>query len=221
MEPGSWVDRGTLHVPYGKPNYSRIGGSLFTGAGVPAAQPYLSLGSDEHGMYGMNVTVTTSTTPNNVTLRVTGSPRRLITDQYLANSTSRKTLNEGPFMYHPMGSNYWYLFYSRGLTHPDPKNGPDLQYRIEACRSTSPYGPWSNQHKPPHNSCLHPKVSGPGYLVLMSHDNVVGPGSCGVQEYDQQPFLYYEFTKANGNTNEKSYGLNRLDFSSGWPVVGK
>jgi len=65
-------------------------------------------------------------------------------------------------------------------------------------------------------------TNGGGTLVLASHDNVYGPGG---QSVYQDPFLgpvivyHYVDTKVGYADGQKRFGVNKLDFSSGWPVV--
>lgn len=62
-----------------------------------------------------------------------------------------------------------------------------------------------------------------GTLVLGSHDEVYAPGGQGVMWDPQQGtvIMYYHYaTEATGYAYDKfSFGWNKLDFSSGWPVV--
>ena len=67
-------------------------------------------------------------------------------------------------------------------------------------------------------SCL----SSGGTLVLGSHGEVYGPGGQGV--YDDPtdgPVLYYHYvnTSIGYADADKRLGINKIDFSSGWPVV--
>ena len=79
-------------------------------------------------------------------------------------------------------------------------------------------------------------TSGGGTLVLETHDQIFGPGGQDVWEDDDGPILVYRechfatylsssrrahaCLSTDYYTNAGSFlGINRLDFSSGWPVV--
>ncbi|KAL5508659.1 hypothetical protein ACEPAH_6278 [Sanghuangporus vaninii] len=58
-------------------------------------------------------------------------------------------------------------------------------------------------------------TAGGGTLVLGTHDNVVGPGGQDLLVDNDGPILIYHYYTTDG----PQLGINRLDFSSGWPVV--
>ncbi|KAF8149535.1 secreted arabinase [Crassisporium funariophilum] len=58
-------------------------------------------------------------------------------------------------------------------------------------------------------------TSGGGSLVLGSGGSVVGPGGQDIMDDGDGPILIYHYYTSSGN----NLGINRLDFSSGWPVV--
>ncbi|KAL8955505.1 MAG: hypothetical protein Q9183_006618, partial [Haloplaca sp. 2 TL-2023] len=67
-------------------------------------------------------------------------------------------------------------------------------------------------------SCLE----GGGTTVLESHGWVYGPGGQGVFEDPELGIvLYYHYVDARigFSDGEKQFGVNRLDFSSGWPCL--
>ncbi|KAF3050727.1 hypothetical protein E8E11_006371 [Didymella keratinophila] len=67
-------------------------------------------------------------------------------------------------------------------------------------------------------SCLE----GGGTTVLESHGWVYGPGGQGVMnDPSLGPVLYYHYvdTRIGYADGQKQFGVNKLDFSSGWPVV--
>ncbi|KIK56931.1 glycoside hydrolase family 43 protein [Collybiopsis luxurians FD-317 M1] len=58
-------------------------------------------------------------------------------------------------------------------------------------------------------------TDGGGTLVLESHDNIIGPGGQDLMnDVDGVIMVYHYYTSAGS-----FLGINRLDFSSGWPVV--
>jgi arabinan endo-1,5-alpha-L-arabinosidase len=67
-------------------------------------------------------------------------------------------------------------------------------------------------------SCLE----GGGTTVLESHDFVYGPGGQGfMNDPSLGPVIYYHYvdTRIGYADGQKQFGVNKLDFSSGWPVV--
>ncbi|KAK7439022.1 hypothetical protein VKT23_017728 [Stygiomarasmius scandens] len=58
-------------------------------------------------------------------------------------------------------------------------------------------------------------TAGGGTLVLGSHGNIIGPGGQDIMDDADGPILVYHYYTAQGSF----LGINRLDFSSGWPVV--
>ncbi|KAI5117913.1 hypothetical protein M0805_003605 [Coniferiporia weirii] len=58
-------------------------------------------------------------------------------------------------------------------------------------------------------------LSGGGTLVLETHDSIYGPGGQDLLTDADGPILVYHYYTSTGNW----LGINRLDFSSGWPVA--
>ncbi|KAI0691978.1 glycoside hydrolase family 43 protein [Cytidiella melzeri] len=99
---------------------------------------------------------------------------------------------------------YFYLFTSWDLCC----EGTSSTYNIRVGRSTSINGPYVDQS----NVAL---TSGGGTLVLETHDSIYGPGGQDLFTDSDGPILVYHYYTSTG-----SYlGINKLDFSSGWPVV--
>ncbi|KAI7153988.1 hypothetical protein KC349_g7956, partial [Hortaea werneckii] len=68
------------------------------------------------------------------------------------------------------------------------------------------------------NAC----TNGGGTLVLGSHGNVYGPGGQSVfNDPSEGPVLVYHYvdTTIGYADGDKRLGINKIDFSSGWPVV--
>ncbi|KAI0785423.1 glycoside hydrolase family 43 protein [Irpex lacteus] len=99
---------------------------------------------------------------------------------------------------------YFYLFTSWDKCC----DGTSSTYNIRVGRSTNINGPYTDQS----GVAL---MSGGGTLVLGTHDNIYGPGGQDLFTDGDGPILVYHYYTSSG-----SYlGINRLDFSSGWPVV--
>ncbi|KAF4617568.1 hypothetical protein D9613_005891 [Agrocybe pediades] len=86
--------------------------------------------------------------------------------------------------------------------------GTSSTYNIRVGRSTSPTSGFVDQA----GVAL---TSGGGTLVLGTHDNIVGPGGQDLMDDADGPILVYHYYTSAGSF----LGINRLDFSSGWPVV--
>ncbi|KAF9013408.1 secreted arabinase [Cyathus striatus] len=99
---------------------------------------------------------------------------------------------------------YYYLFTSWDKCCA----GTSSTYNIRVGRSTSPTSGYVDES----GVAL---LSGGGTLVLSSHDSIIGPGGQDLMTDGDGPILIYHYYTSSG-----SYlGINRLDFSSGWPVV--
>ncbi|KAF9496069.1 glycoside hydrolase family 43 protein [Pleurotus eryngii] len=98
---------------------------------------------------------------------------------------------------------FWYLFTSWDKCC----SGTSSTYNIRVGRSSSPTGPYVDQA----GVAL---TTGGGTLVLGTHDNIIGPGGQDVMADGDGPILVYHYYTSSGNF----LGINRLDFSSGWPV---
>ncbi|KAJ8515218.1 hypothetical protein ONZ45_g7343 [Pleurotus djamor] len=100
--------------------------------------------------------------------------------------------------------NFWYLFTSWDKCC----SGTSSTYNIRVGRSSSVTGPYVDKS----NVAL---TSGGGTLVLSTHDSIVGPGGQDIMLDGDGPILVYHYYTSSGSF----LGINRLDFSSGWPVV--
>jgi arabinan endo-1,5-alpha-L-arabinosidase len=113
--------------------------------------------------------------------------------------------------------NYHYLFFSVGKCCGFDANrpAPGAEYKIQVCRSTSATGGFVDKSG---RKC----TEGGGTTVLESHSWVYGPGGQGVY-YDPKagPVLYYHYvdTRIGFGDGQKKFGINPINFSSGWPVV--
>ncbi|PSN67545.1 endo-1,5-alpha-L-arabinosidase [Corynespora cassiicola Philippines] len=112
---------------------------------------------------------------------------------------------------------YHYLFFSVGKCCGFDANRPakGQEYKIQVCRSKSATSGFVDKAG---KKC----TEGGGTTVLESHGWVYGPGGQGVY-YDPQlgPVLYYHYvdTRIGYADGQKKFGINTIDFSSGWPVV--
>lgn len=137
------------------------------------------------------------------------------TTKNIAFKPSDTHAQEGSFMV--KNGEYHYLFFSVGQCCGFDKNKPAAgnEYKIQVCRSTSAIGGFVDQSGV---NC----TNGGGTTVLKSHGWVYGPGGQGVY-YDPSmgPVLYYHYvdTRIGYADGQKKLGINKIDWSSGWPVV--
>ncbi|EAU90593.2 secreted arabinase [Coprinopsis cinerea okayama7 len=100
--------------------------------------------------------------------------------------------------------NYYYLFTSWDKCC----SGTSSTYNIRVGRSTRPDGGYVDRNNVP-------LTNGGGTLVLASHGRVIGPGGQDVYTDGDGPIIVYHYYTPSGH----ALGINRLDFSSGWPVI--
>ncbi|KAF8587036.1 glycoside hydrolase family 43 protein [Ramaria rubella] len=99
---------------------------------------------------------------------------------------------------------FYYLFTSWDLCC----QGTSSTYNIRVVRGTSPTGPFTDQSGVA-------ATAGGGTLVLGTHGSIIGPGGQSVFSDNDGPIMVYHYYTSSGSL----LGINRLDFSSGWPVV--
>ncbi|CAA7260619.1 unnamed protein product [Cyclocybe aegerita] len=100
--------------------------------------------------------------------------------------------------------NYYYLFTSWDKCCA----GTGSTYNIRVGRASSMNGQYVDKN----GVAL---TAGGGTLVLGSHGNIIGPGGQDVYSDGDGPILVYHYYTSSGSF----LGINRLDFSGGWPVV--
>ncbi|KAF2135220.1 glycoside hydrolase family 43 protein [Aplosporella prunicola CBS 121167] len=199
LDVGSWKDLGSSGVSSKEgSNYNAIDGNLF----ADGDNYYLNFGSFWGDLYQVpmkNPPTAPSGSSYNIELNTTGTRP-----------------SEGAYEF--KSGNYYYLFFSSGvccsLDTSKPAQGEE--YKIMVCRSDSATGEFVDANG---NSCTSQNG---GTEVLASHDNIYAPGGQGV--YDDPtygPVLYYHYVDTNVGyaDGDKLFGINKLDFSSGWPVV--
>ncbi|KAI4253628.1 MAG: hypothetical protein L6R42_007512, partial [Xanthoria sp. 1 TBL-2021] len=82
------------------------------------------------------------------------------------------------------------------------------------------FGFWAFSEKV--DKCGKSCLQGGGTTVLESHDWVYGPGGQGIiRDPELGPVLYYHYvdTRIGYSDDQKQFGVNKLDFSGGWPSV--
>jgi arabinan endo-1,5-alpha-L-arabinosidase len=221
MDVGAWTDLGSTGVVSSNGMaYNAIDGNLVNDNG----NYFLTFGSFWNGLQRVRVT-----------------PTKKNGDVYQVAFDPSDTAIEGPYVFKYGG--YYYLFFSKGQCCGYDKSKPasGKEYRILVCRSTSAVGPFVDKAG---KACR----SGGGTKVLESHSWVYGPGGQGVYQdptYGPVSFvpfavpplvlsrletvsltlsrqvLYYHYvdTRIGFADGQKKFGWNKINFSSGWPVV--
>ncbi|GLB38305.1 putative glycosyl hydrolase 43 family protein [Lyophyllum shimeji] len=150
---------------------------------------YLSLGSFWTGIKEMTLS---SSTGKPSTSSVTS----------LAQRTANGGAIEASVIY--KHGSFYYLFTS----WDNCCRGTSSTYNIRVGRSSSPTGGFVDQ-------AGVSLLNGGGTLVLGTHDSIIGPGGQDLMDDVDGPILVYHYYTSSGSF----LGINRLDFSSGWPVV--
>ncbi|KAI4150548.1 MAG: hypothetical protein LQ340_004012 [Diploschistes diacapsis] len=234
MDSGSWTDHGSIGISPDSA-YNKIDPNLLQVQG--GASLRLSFGSYWDDIYQIAManpplTIAPGANPVHLEQNTTARPNNLPTGP-----------EEGSFQFWwPVnGQTYYYLFFSAGDCCDMPPNlpPPGEEYKVMVCRSESPMGRFVDQNGV---DCL---TGNGGTIVLESHDNVYAPGGEGVI-YDpgqNSVVMYYHYGESflccvgvsvyeglvltgdavnpsiGYDQNSFQFGWNKLDFSSGWPVV--
>lgn len=195
----SWTDHGSTGITSkAGDNYNAIDGALYW----DGSKFVMSYGSFWSDLYSVNMA--------NPPLKKTGSAASPI-----AFKPEGTHAQEGPYI--AKSGNYHYLFFSVGVccNFPVSKPAKGQEYKIQVCRSTSATGGFVDKAG---KKC----TEGGGTTVLESHGWVYGPGGQGVYwDPVHGPLLYYHYvdTRIGYEDGQKKFGINKIDFSSGWPVV--
>jgi arabinan endo-1,5-alpha-L-arabinosidase len=199
MDVGTWTDLGSTGIESNdNSEFNAIDPSLFEEDG----RYYMIFGSYVDGIYQTAM-------EDPPTTNVASSYGKFSYDPENGNP------EEGPTMF--KYGEYNYLFFSHGqcCSLDTSKPAAGLEYKIKVCRSKQYVVDFRDADG---TLC----TQGGGTIVLESHDNVYAPGGQGV--YDDPtygPVLYYHYvdTTIGYADGQKQFGWNKLDFSSGWPVV--
>ncbi|KAK4165525.1 putative arabinan endo-1,5-alpha-L-arabinosidase A [Cladorrhinum sp. PSN259] len=212
LDVGTWTDLGATGVASDRSRpYNAIDGNLINVNGTY----HLTFGSFWNGIYQVRMDspptrITVSSTPSS-----SGASASAEAIHQLSYNRADKA-QEGPYLFGPHGG-YFYLFVSRGSCCGYDRSRParGKEYKITVCRSADATGPFSDKSG---KLC----DQGGGTTVLESHDWVYGPGGQGVYgDPTLGPILYYHYvdTRVGYADGQKRFGWNKIDFSSGWPVV--
>lgn len=210
MAVGTWTDHGSIGIPSDNATWNCIDPNLFHYN--DDAPFYLSFGS-----YWTNIWQVPMATPP---LTVSGDAVHL---EYNTSAVSAPDEGSYQFWWEVDGTDYYYLFFSDGACCDTPSSAGGLPsdgdaYKVMVCRSTSPTGGFVDQDGV---SCL--EAGGTLVLAGSSANDVYAPGGQGVFYDPNQDsvVMYYHYVKPSVGYDgtQFQFGWNKLDFSSGWPVV--
>ncbi|OJJ36366.1 hypothetical protein ASPWEDRAFT_37937 [Aspergillus wentii DTO 134E9] len=198
MDEGSWTDHGSTGVTSSSSkNYNAIDANVLNDGG----SYYMNFGSFWGDIYQVPL--------NSAATKAASASYNIAFDPSGTHAV------EGSYLY--KYGDYYYLFYSAGIccSYDTSRPASGEEYKIKVCRSSSATGNFVDADG---TAC----TNGGGTVVLESHGTVYGPGGQGVfTDPDLGPVLYYHYvdTTIGYGDGQKLFGWNKIDFSSGWPVV--
>ncbi|VDB91780.1 unnamed protein product [Peniophora sp. CBMAI 1063] len=202
LDPGTWTDHGAVITSKDGDAYNAIDANLINADGLK-----LSFGSWNEGMY-------------QISLSDVSTPSSSLPGSHLAGSGARPA--EGGFVYKPAGSDFYYFFFSYGITPlvgATSRPAAGTEYRVLVGRSSVVGGPYVDADGQDLTVDVDPPT---GTVVLATHDNVYAPGGQSVflDPVSNRDVIVYHYIPNDAAVGGPSYlGINYLDFSSGWPVL--
>ncbi|TFK50978.1 glycoside hydrolase family 43 protein [Heliocybe sulcata] len=200
MEPGTWTDLGQVIRSSPSDVFNAIDPNIIDDNGLK-----LSFGSYWQGMYQIGLWP-------GVKDQASALP-----GTHLAGGNGRAA--EGGFVYKPASSQYFFMFFSAGITPlagSTSRPAAGQEYKVLVGRGASAMGPFYGQLG---NQLTQDNT---GTLVLGSHDNIYAPGGQSIfrDPVSGRDVIVYHYVRNSDPNGSPSYlGINYLDFSSGWPVV--
>ncbi|KAK3329953.1 glycoside hydrolase family 43 protein [Apodospora peruviana] len=224
MDVGTWTDVGSVGVISNRSKpYNAIDANLFvdynsssnnyrTNSTIVTPTYILTFGSWWNGLFQVQMNNNSNPTPTSIATTVANGSSAVYTQ---ISYDSKDKAQEAAYLF--KDGNYYYLFYSKGSCCGYDRDRParGKEYRILVCRSTRATGGFADKTG---KLC----TNGGGTMVLESHDWVYGPGGQGVyRDPVFGPVLYYHYidTRVGYSDGQKRFGWNKINFSSGWPVV--
>ncbi|KAI0007512.1 glycoside hydrolase family 43 protein [Xylariaceae sp. FL0662B] len=219
LEIGDWTQHGRLEIDWSK-DYNILDGQLLTvdddgdnGGKNKKRQHLFTFGSYQQGIYQIPLA--------DPPVRIADGANGDLT--HLANNkTTAFKMGPTEAGYIFKWKEWYYLFFSSGRCCKQPDghwvDRGDV-YKVMVCRSKQARGGYVDDRGV---DCA--RQSG-GKEILGTHGDIWAPGGQGVlvDEEAGGPIIYYHYvpydTKTKTPANEFRFGWNKLDFSSGWPVI--
>ncbi|KAI1788472.1 hypothetical protein LXA43DRAFT_1097296 [Ganoderma leucocontextum] len=130
---------------------------------------------------------------------------------HLAGANSEPS--EGGFTYKPENSEYYFLFFSNGITPTtnttQPRPAPGKEYKVLVGRSKSVSGPFLDKSGKVLTEAADPPT---GTLVLGSHDNIYAPGGQSVylDPVSGRDVIVYHYVPNDAYGGPSYLGINYL-----------
>ncbi|MFF1510994.1 arabinan endo-1,5-alpha-L-arabinosidase [Streptomyces sp. NPDC058326] len=190
-QPGSWTDYGIVYTSSSAADYNAIDPNLFVD---DDGTWWLSFGSWSSGIKMIRIDPSTGKQLSTNTTRYSLASR----------PTGTKAV-EAPYIVKRNGS--YYLFASYDVCCA----GTDSTYKVKVGRAAAVTGPYRDRN----GVAL---MNNGGTPVLESHGSVIGPGGQSIMKDVDGDLIVYHYYDA-GSGGVPRLGINRLDWSSGWPVA--
>lgn len=198
MEQGTWTDHGVVIRSNGSLPMNAIDPNIINSGGLK-----FTYGSHWDGIFQLD-------------MKDFKTPAQALPGRHLAGNTGRPA--EGAFIYKSPDQPYFYLFFSDGKTiFNDGRPPAGKEYKIRVGRGNKATGPFYDKTGDNLLTKMDP-VS--GSIVLETHDNIYAPGGQSIfrDPVSKRDVMAYHYVK-NDVGGGAIFGLNYLDFKSGWPVV--
>ncbi|KAH7107144.1 glycoside hydrolase family 43 protein [Auriculariales sp. MPI-PUGE-AT-0066] len=203
MEPGSWTDHGEVLRSVAPSRLFAVDPNILRVGNVT----YMQYGSFIDGIF-------------QVTLDANWKTHDTYPGRHIVGGNNMPA--EGGFLYKPLSSDYYFMFYSHGTTMLEGMTKPltpGKEYKVRVGRSKSPTGPFVG---PMGNELTNWKVDPPvGMIILESHNNLYAPGGQSVylDPVSNRPVMIYHYVPRDKLGGQSFLGISYLNFTSGWPVI--
>ncbi|KAI0178629.1 glycoside hydrolase family 43 protein [Hypoxylon sp. FL1284] len=212
LEIDDWEWHGRLEINWAK-KYNILDGALLIIDDGESRENLLTFGSYQQGIFQLPM----ADPPITIADGANGDLTHLANNQTKAFGTGP---TEAAYIF--KSGDWYYLFFSSGrCCKQDDGSWVDMGdvYKVMVCRSKDPRSGYVDD-----NGVDCANDSG-GTEILASHNNIWAPGGQGVLVDDEAggPIIYYHYVPYDTDTNTPAnmfrFGWNKLDFSSGWPVI--
>ncbi|GJN87652.1 hypothetical protein Rhopal_000607-T1 [Rhodotorula paludigena] len=193
--PGTWTDGGKVLETTENDQYNAIDPNLII---LPSGEWYLTFGSYWQGLFTVQLDPSTG--------KLLHPDRK---DYVHLAKRGGGGAEEAAWVYRA-SNGYFYLFRST-----------DSTYNIRVNRADNVLGPYADKDGVPATEVgllsMQARIAanGGGTIILSTHGSTIGPGGQALLSDVDGPILVYHYYVPGKSV----VGLNRLDFSSGWPVV--